>query len=305
LQNFIENWHGVTSRYLPALAPAYATVGRLDVTYPPIKKKALLTFCYFSEQMFFYFSKILAFIISPLVWFFALMIYSFFTKIEGRARKLRITAVVLLYVCSNAFLVDECFRAWEPVTPDHDLTTTKYEAAIVLGGIGDIDLRLKKINFGPSSDRLFQTLALYHQGRIKKIIFTGGSGSIEFPDKKEGIYVKKYLQTIKVPDSALVIESLSKNTYENALFTKKLLDSLKIKGNFLLVTSAYHMPRALATFKKAGFVNLTPYITNRSSGLRRFTPDHLLIPSPGALLGLQVLIHEWIGYLTYKIKGYA
>src|SRR5436190_134049 len=106
--------------------------------------------------MFFYLSKLLAFLISPTVWVFALFIYSFLTKIETRAKKLRIAALTLLYICCNSFLVDECFRFWEPVTPDHDLLTTKYDGAIVLGGIGSVDLRLEKINFGPSSDRLFQ-----------------------------------------------------------------------------------------------------------------------------------------------------
>jgi len=255
--------------------------------------------------MFFYLSKLVAFLFSPLVWVFILFIYSFKTKVEGKPRKLRIIALVVLYLCSNSFLVDECFRAWEPVTPDYDLMDTKYEGAIVLGGIGDIDLRLKKISFGHSADRLFQTLPLYYNGRIKKVIFTGGSGSIEFPEKVEGLYVKKYLLSIHFPDSALIIESKSKNTYENAIFTKKIVDSLHLKDNFLLVTSAYHMPRAIAIFKKAGYKNITPYITNRSSGIRRFTFDHLFIPNPGALYALEFLIHEWIGYLTYKMNGYA
>jgi uncharacterized SAM-binding protein YcdF (DUF218 family) len=255
--------------------------------------------------MFFYLSKLIAFLFSPLVWVFLILLYSYKTKVEGRARKLRITAIVILYLCSNAFLVDECFRAWEPVTPDYDLMDTKYDGAIVLGGIGDIDLRLKKIKFGHSADRLFQTLPLYYQGRIKRIIFSGGSGSIEFPEKLEGLYVQKYLKSIQFPDSGLIVEARSKNTYENAIFTKQLLDSLKITGNFLLVTSAYHMPRAMAVFKKAGYKNLTPYITNRSSGVRRFTFDHLFIPHPGVLFSLEHLIHEWIGYITYKIKGYA
>lgn len=255
--------------------------------------------------MFFYISKILAFLISPMVWVFGLLMYSFFTKVEGRAKKSRIAAILVLYLCSNSFLVDECYRAWEPVTPDYDLMSTKYEGAIVLGGIGDIDLRLKKINFGFGGDRLFQTLALYHKGRVKRMIFTGGSGSVEFPEKREGLYVQKYLRSIHVPDSALIIESTSKNTYENAVNTKSLLDSLGIDGNFLLVTSGYHMPRAMAVFEKAGFKNLTPYVTNRSSGIRRFTFDHLFIPNPGAMHGIEFLLHEWLGYLVYKIKGYA
>ncbi|MCW3075518.1 MAG: hypothetical protein JWO32_127 [Bacteroidetes bacterium] len=239
------------------------------------------------------------------MWIFILLICSFITKIEGRAKKLRFSAILILYLCSNSFIVDECFRQWEPVTPDYDLQTTKYEGAIVLGGIGQIDTRLQKINFGWSSDRLFQILPYYYNGRIKKIIFTGGSGSIEFPEKLEGVYVKKYLNSIHIPDSALIIESHSKNTYENAVFTKKLMDSMHVTGNFLLVTSAYHMPRSMAVFRKAGYTNLTPYITNKVSGPRRLTPDHLFIPNTDALFSLHFLIHEWMGYLIYKLKGYA
>lgn len=255
--------------------------------------------------MFFYLSKLLAFILSPIVWIFGLFLYSFITKVETRAKKFRWASLILLFICSNSFLVDECYRFWEPVTPDYDLMTTKYEGAIVLGGIGSVDLRLQKINFGYSGDRLFQALPMLKNGRIKKIIFTGGSGSIEFPEKREGTFVKKYLNSIGIADSNLVIENDSKNTYENAVFTKKILDSLKIDGNFLLVTSAYHMPRAMAVFKKAGYKNVTPYLVNKASGIRRYTIDHLLIPNADALFSLQFLIHEWTGYIIYKLKGYA
>jgi uncharacterized SAM-binding protein YcdF (DUF218 family) len=201
--------------------------------------------------------------------------------------------------------VDELFRLWEPVTPDIDLMTTKYDGAIVLGGVGSIDLRIGKINFSNSGDRLFQTLPMVYNGRIKKLIFTGGSGSLEFPDKKEAFFVRKYLRSINFPDSLLIIENESKNTYENAVFTKKILDSLNMKGNFLLITSAYHMPRAVAVFKKAGYKNIIPYVVNRSSGIRRFTFDHLLIPNAGTIFLVELLFHEWVGFLTYKIKGYA
>jgi len=255
--------------------------------------------------MFFILSKILAFLIAPLVWIVALLLYSFFTKNERRAKRLRWSAIVLLYLCSNSFLVDEASRLWEPVTPDWDLMSTRYDAAIVLGGIGDVDLRLQKINFGHGADRLLQTLRLYKLGRIDKIIFTGGSGSIEFPEKKEGKFVHKYLREIQVPDSALIIESESRNTYENAVFSKKIVDSLQLKGKILLVTSGFHMRRSMAIFEKAGYTTIYPYVTNRLSGIRRLTLDHLFIPNAGALLGTDLLLHEWVGYLIYKLKGYA
>ena len=255
--------------------------------------------------MFFYLSKLLSVVLSPLLWGMALLAAALATDRERRRKKLLWAAVIVLYLTSNSFLVDECFRHWEPVTRDHDTAATQYAGAVVLGGLGDIDLRLKKINFGMSGDRLFQTLPLYYTGKIKLLIFTGGSGSIEFPEKREGLYVEKYLRQIRFPDSALVVESSSRNTHENAVETKKILDSIQLKGTLLLVTSAYHMPRAIATFKKAGITNIEPYITNKVSGVRRFTPDHLLLPNPGAMKGLEMLLHEWCGFIIYKLQGYA
>jgi uncharacterized SAM-binding protein YcdF (DUF218 family) len=254
--------------------------------------------------MFFYLSKLLAFAISPLVWVFALLLWALLTRREDRRKKLLIWGLAVFYFFGNPFVVDECFRQWEPVTPDVDLGSENYDAAIVLGGIGSVDMRLEKINFGYSCDRLFQALPLYYKGRVKRIIFTGGSGSIEFPEKKEGVYVAKYLQSIHFPDSGFIIEPHSRNTFENAVFTKKITDSLGVK-NVLLITSAFHMRRSLAIFEKAGYKNITPYATNRVSGARRFTPDHLLLPNAEAFLSVQLLIHEWIGYLTYKLRGYA
>lgn len=255
--------------------------------------------------MFFFLSKILAFLLSPIFWVFGMLVYSFITKKERLAKRLRIAAIVVLYVFSNPFLVDEAFRAWEPTTPDWDTMHTHYDAAIVLGGIGDVDLRLQKLNFGYSADRLFQTIRLYHLNRVDRIIFTGGSGSIEFPEKKEGVFVQKYLREIHFPDSALIVESESKNTFENAGNTKKIIDSLQLKGNLLLVTSGFHMRRSIAIFEKAGYKNIYPYVTNRISGVRRKTLDHLLLPNSTALLGSDLLIHEWVGYLIYKLKGYV
>ena len=69
--------------------------------------------------MFFFLSKILAFLISPIFWVFALLLYSFFTKKDRLAKRLRIAAVVLLYIFSNPFLVDEAFRAWQLESSRH------------------------------------------------------------------------------------------------------------------------------------------------------------------------------------------
>ena len=98
--------------------------------------------------MFFYLSKVLTFLVSPMVWFFALFILGLKTKDEKRKKRLLISALVVIYVSCNSFLVDELARAWEPVTPDYYMSSEKYDVAIVLGGIGSIDERQKRLDFG-------------------------------------------------------------------------------------------------------------------------------------------------------------
>ncbi len=254
--------------------------------------------------MFFYLSKILAFILNPLVWVFVLLFYSWKSKIERRKKRAFITGLTMLYLFSNAFLTDECMRLWEYTSEDMK-KTEHFEYALVLGGMISYDERLDKPRFHDGADRLFQTLELFKLGQVKKIILTGGSGSIEHPDHKEAAILKKYLINIGVPDSCILIENESKNTRENALFTKKIIDSLKIRTPMLFVTSAFHMRRAIACFRKVGIEHIRPWSTDRFSGPRKFALDHCFIPDVGAMESFALLAHEISGYVIYKISGYA
>lgn len=254
--------------------------------------------------MFFFFSKILAFIIAPYTWLFIGLVILLKKVWHTPLKKWVLTLTIFTYVISNSFLVDEVVRAWEFRDDDIYLKSTKYDIAIVLGGMGRIDERQNRIDFIGAGDRLFQAIAMYHKGRVSKLFITGGSGSINKPDHREAIYIKNYLKTIHVPDSAILIENNSKNTYENAIFTKHILDSLQFKGSILLVTSSFHMKRSLAIFNKAGYKNITPFVTNKMTGNRRFDFDYCFVPNSDALTSLTLITHEMIGYITYKLKGY-
>ena len=145
---------------------------------------------------------------------------------------------------------------------------------------------------------------MYHKGRVNKICITGGSGSIKHPNHREAAYIKAYLKTIEVPNSNIIMENSSRNTYENAVFTKRILDSLGFKGSILLVTSSFHMRRSLAIFKKAGYQNVTPFVTNKFTGIRKFEFDYCLIPNAEAVTACNTILHEIVGYVIYKAKGY-
>ena len=254
--------------------------------------------------MFFILSKILAFIIAPYTWLFLGLLYILKKVWHTPFKKWVLALTIFMYVVSNSFLIDEVVRAWEYCDDDIYLKDTKYDVAIILGGMGRVDERQNRFDFGFSGDRLFQTLELYHQKRVNKLLITGGSGSISHPEHREAIYIKKYLKAISIPDSSIVIENNSKNTYENAVFTKHILDSMHFKGSILLVTSSFHMRRSIAIFKKAGYKNITPYVTNKFTGLRKFDFDYCFIPNVEAVFSLNLILHEMAGYAIYKLKGY-
>lgn len=252
--------------------------------------------------MFFILSKLLAFTISPLVWIIFLLFFSLLSKYPDRKKKSLRWALVLTLFFSNAFLFDECARLWEvPATRFENLKT--YDAGIVLGGMSVYDGDLDRPQFFRGVDRLIQSIELYKRGVIKKIIFTGGSGRLLHPEMKEGNYINRYLLYMGVPQKDFLIESESQNTRENALFTKTLLDKKNIKGNFLLITSAIHMRRSLRCFTKAG-IDAAPYSTDRYSGPRKYEFDYFFIPDVSKMDDWDKLLHEIVGFITYKIVGY-
>jgi len=254
--------------------------------------------------MFALLSKTLFFFLMPMTWIIILLIWAWKTKKDNLRKKLiGITTVLFLFFSNNA-ICTWCMHAWEyPALPLQQ--TAQHDQAIILTGVTMPDLLPDdRVYFSKGADRVLHTVQLYKEGKIKRIIITGGNGKLIGKGKAEAPLLKKVLVLCGVPDSSIYVEAIAFNTKENALYTKALMDSLKWKGKSLLVTSAFHMRRAKGCFEKAG-VDVTPYPCDYYAGPVKFTPDHWLIPSAGALNQWSVLWHEWIGYITYKILGYS
>lgn len=251
--------------------------------------------------MFFILSKILAFMITPVIWIFVLLLFAIFSKNKKIVKRCGIAALVCLYVFCNSFILDECVRLWENSSYPKN-KKTQYEAGIVLGGMLSYDKTNDIIQFNRQIDRLLQAVKLYKAGTIKKIIFTGGSGSI-LVNEPEALHAGKFLVEIGIPEADVILEPNSKNTYENAVFTKNILNKNFKKTEYLLITSGLHMRRAYGCFKKAG-IQVIPYTADRHSGPRKFVFDHMFIPEAGVLYTWNNLLHEIVGYITYKAIGY-
>jgi uncharacterized SAM-binding protein YcdF (DUF218 family) len=255
--------------------------------------------------MFFYASKILQFLFNPISWIFILLLLAILLKNNTFKKRFLLAAIAVFFIFSNSFIFSEVARKWEvSATKYEDLK--KHELAIVLGGSTVYDAQLKRMQANNSIDRVLQALELYHKGYVGKILFTGGAGSLLYPDMKEGLYIQEYLLNIGFPAEDLIIESKSRNTIENAEFTKNLLEQMHWWKNqeFLLITSGYHMPRSLKVFENLGMQPVS-YSVSRFAGERRYDPAFLLIPNAEVLKNWELLIHEWIGISVYYLFGYV
>jgi uncharacterized SAM-binding protein YcdF (DUF218 family) len=253
--------------------------------------------------MFFILSKVLTFIISPFVWLVCILTYAIFSKNKNRKKKAFMISFIILIFFSNTFIFEEVMRSWEiPAIKYEELPP--HDVGIVLGGLLSYDRKMDRVQYNRGTDRLLQAVELYKKGKIEKIFFVGGSGSLVYKDTKEAPLVSRFLLTIGIPEKDLIFEGESRNTHENALFAKQILDQKSISGKYLLITSGFHMKRSIGCFQKQG-ITVTPFSADRYCGPRRFAPDILFLPSPAIIVSWENLIHEIVGYYVYKIAGYA
>lgn len=252
--------------------------------------------------MFFILSKLLLFLLIPFTWIMILLIWLYFVKSARLKRRLTILTISITVIFTNPWLYKKVTLAWQ--TPKKNLSAQEsYETGILLTGMVLFDKNHEGY-FGSSSDRFIQTATLYHTGKIKKILVTGGSGSLLYDYPAEAEYLKNALIANAVPEKDIIVEPLSRNTYENAIFSKKVIDSLQLKSPFLLITSALHMPRSNAVFKKAG-ISFVSYPCDYKVVKGKFSFDDVLMPDAQLLKNWSDLIKEMIGLAAYKITGKA
>lgn len=255
--------------------------------------------------MFFTISKILSFLTSPITWVAALLFISFFIKKRRKSRRVLLLSIVVFMFFSNSFIAHEFMRKWEVKAVSDTELRTNYDVGIVLGGgMITVDNKTDKLTFRNSVDRILQAVDLYKSKKIKKILISGGPGILLYKDMKESILLKKYLLKIGLPEKDIFIDSLSINTKENAKYSAAILREFFPGGKYLLITSGYHMKRSKACFEKEGVVT-TCYSTDIQSGKRRYQVDHLLLPDLQSFAIWNRLIHEYVGYVIYKIMGYV
>ncbi len=249
--------------------------------------------------MFFLLSKVLDFVLLPTVWLLALLVAALWAR---QPRRWLLAALGLFVVSTNPLLVNELLLAWERPPVPLAALPRRADAAVLLTGITQVRKSPHdRVYLGAGADRFTSALWLYRAGRVRRIIVSGGSGAVQTAAHTEADDLTTLLRLAGVPNSAIIREEKSRNTRENALFTKQLL--APGQDTLILVTSAFHQRRAVGCFAKVGLQPIEFPADYRSTD-RRLTPEAWLVPSPEALANFSLLTHEVAGWLIYKVMGY-
>ena len=266
--------------------------------------------------MFIFLSKLLPMFVYPLGLASILLFIALLVSYNRKASSILVTtALALLWLCSTTGFSNLLARSLElKYLPPEEIPTAA--VMVVLGGGTEPATSPRTtVEVNSAGDRVLYAAQLYKEGKATQILLSGGD--IEFQDNGGSTTPAEDMATILlqigIPEEALIIENESRNTYENALYAKELLDEKEMEAEpILLVTSAMHMPRAVALFENQDFeviplpvdFNVTENTTAASSTDGFISSLLDILPNASNLSLTTNAMKEYLGYFVYKLRGW-
>jgi uncharacterized SAM-binding protein YcdF (DUF218 family) len=257
--------------------------------------------------VFYYSSKILWFIFQPSSLIALMMLAGLVmrTSRHGQAaQRLLWTGTTLLFLLGLSPIGGALLLPLEDRFPRPDLskTGTRVDGIIVLGGAEDPRTGSVRgvVAFNEAAERLVEAVELAQRFPNAKLVFSGGSSEILTSKPAEAWAAAQLFTELGIPAARLEVEPNSRNTSENANFTRELVKP-KPGEHWLLVTSAFHMPRAMGCFRKAGFAVEAFPVDYRTPG-----PEEMLHPFssiPEGLRRVDLVFKEYVGLVSYYLSG--
>ncbi|HWV41157.1 YdcF family protein [Pseudorhodoplanes sp.] len=255
--------------------------------------------------MFFVLSKTIGFLASPsnLLIVVALGgVILMATRWARCGRSLVVVAVLLLAVAGLSPLGNALILPLEQRFPAWTFSDAPPTGIIVLGGaiVPKLSGERGTVELNETAERMTATAALAKRFPLARIVFVGGDASLVGRAPSEAVLARPLLESLGVAGQRIETEEVSRNTYENAVFAKELLHP-KPGERWLLVTSGYHMPRAVGCFRKVGFA-VEPYPVDwRTAGRQDLLKPFQAVA--GGLARTDVAVREWIGLVAYWLTG--
>ena len=254
--------------------------------------------------MSFFLSKIIWLILNPFnifIFFTILTIITYFFSLK----KISISIFLLntLFLCIISFFPIGKYLTYQIEKEYHynNKIPKKIDGILILGGATNpsISKEFNQINVNGSAERLIESVNLIKKYKKVKVIFSGGSGTINRPDLDHSQIAKLFYKQSGLDTNKIIFENKSRNTFENIIFSMKIINPKKDE-NWILITSASHMKRAYLIGKKYNW-DFIPYAVDfQVSKKFRFVPNlHLL----SNLNSFQKASHEWIGLISYYLMN--
>lgn len=200
----------------------------------------------------------------------------------------------------SAFLLRSLERQYPPLPIEESPVA---DAIVVLGGsVGAAESPRIEVDLADASDRVLHTARLFRAGKAPMVIAAGGAMKWLGFKTPQAEAIRSLLLEWGVPANSIVQETESLNTHQNAVNTKKVLEGRGLE-TVLLVTSATHMPRALATFRTAGIKAIPSPADYRVVDRKKFSIS-VFLPDAGALAGTTQAIREYLALMVYKWRGW-
>jgi uncharacterized SAM-binding protein YcdF (DUF218 family) len=255
--------------------------------------------------MFFPFSKIIGFFALPsnlLISIGILGLILLCTRFTRLASWLILTSLVLLAIAGLSPLGNALILPLEQRFPQWDASHGAPSGIVLLGGMVSPEVSAMRgvPALNEAAERITATAELARRYPDARIVMTGGSGALFFGHGAEAPFAVRQLEALGVAHDRITAEEQSRNTVENAVFSR-LVANPKPGERWLLVTSAYHMPRAMGVFRAAGFPVEAYPVDWRTRG-----PADLSRPFSSLSEGLQrtdSATHEWVGLFAYWMTG--
>lgn len=257
--------------------------------------------------MYIYLSKILPLLILPVGIVIELAVLALLFQLGGKRKTSTVfllTALLVLWGSATPLVANTLYGKLERVYPPVAVLDIPSRPCIVLlgGAVAPMMLPRVDVDMGDSVDRVRKAAQLQRMGKGRLIIVAAGNQPWAQYQQPEAEATQVLLQEWGVPPGAIVLDSDSRNTRENALNSAVLLQQYGC-GEPLLVTSAAHMPRSVAAFEKAG-VTVFPVSTDVRVVDRVGWGVFDLLPQSGALDKTSDAMREWIGQWVYRFRGW-